>query len=99
MDQPHAPGDVLHLAALDVADEVPREQVTVRVLLRQQRIGAVLADQRHAGLVQRRQVVSLDVLGRGQDLDAVAHLGAHAGQVLGDQRRVKQRHPPPPGAR
>ena len=53
VDQPHARRDVLHLAALERADEVPLEQVAVLVLLRDQVLRAVLAHQRDACLGER----------------------------------------------
>ena len=61
VDQPDAAHQVAHLAALHVADEVPREQVAEALLLREQRVGAVLAHQRRrpprpapAGRLRRR---------------------------------------------
>ena len=68
VDQAHARRDVLHLAALERADEVPLEQVAVGVLLRGQLLSAVLADQGDPGLGQRRQVLERHVLDRGADL-------------------------------
>ena len=54
MDQPHAGRDVLHLAALERADEVPVEQVAVLVLFRDEILRAVLAHERDARLRERR---------------------------------------------
>ena len=46
VDQPHARQHLLGLAALEVADEVPRERVAPALLLGDQRLGRVLADER-----------------------------------------------------
>jgi hypothetical protein len=45
VDQADARRDVLHLAALERADEVPLEQWAVLVLLRDQLLRAVLTDE------------------------------------------------------
>jgi hypothetical protein len=88
VDQAHPRCDVLDLAALERADEVPFEQVPVRVLLGGQLLRAVLAHQRHAALGQCRQVVDVQVLHGRADLDAVAHPLADAVQVRADARGV-----------
>ena len=69
VDQAHVRRDVLDLAALERADEVPGEQVAVLVLLGQQVLGAVLAHQLDAGLGERGQVVGRTYLIAAQDLD------------------------------
>ena len=69
VDQPHAREHLLGLAALEVADEVPRERVAPALLLCDQRLGRVLADDLHAGLRKRAHQLERHVLGRGQDLD------------------------------
>ncbi len=81
VDQPHVRRHVLDLAALELADEVPGEQVAVRLLLGEQLLGPVLAHQFDAGLGQRRQVISLDVFDRGEDLHLGADLLAHPLEV------------------
>ena len=63
--------------------------------LRLQLLGAVLADERDAGLGERPQLLQRHVLDRREDLDAVRQLGADAREVLahaagvdaGDQAR------------
>ena len=74
MDQPHERGDLLDLAALHVADEVPREGVAVGGDLRLQLLRLVAAGDRDAGLGERGEVVDRDVLDRRDEL----HLGAVA---------------------
>ena len=81
MDQPHVRGDQLELAALDGADEIPAEQLTVGLLLGNQLLCAVLPHQLDAGLGQRRQVIGRHVLDRGQDLDLGADLLANPLEV------------------
>ncbi len=56
VDQPDVRGDVLQLAALDGADEVPGEQVAVLLLLGEEVLGAVLPHEVDARLRQRGQV-------------------------------------------
>jgi hypothetical protein len=81
VDQAHVRRDLLHLAALELADEVPREQVAVRLLLREQVLGAVLANELDSGLRERGQALGLDVLGGGQHLDLGADPLAHRLEV------------------
>jgi hypothetical protein len=99
MDQPHPADDVAHLPALHVTDEVPREQVAVKPLLLEQGVASVLPHQRHAGLVQCRQLRRRHVLGGGQDLDAVAHALPDDRQVLGHHGRIKHGRRPLPAGR
>ena len=80
MDQPHPADQVAHLAALDVANEVPGEGVAKPLLLGEERIGPVLADERNPTVPERRQVVRLDVLRRGQDLGVRADLARAHGR-------------------
>ncbi len=81
VDQPHVRHHVLDLAALKLADEVPREQVAVGLLLGQQLLRPVLAHQLDARLRQCRQVIGLHVLHRGEHLDLGADLLAHPLEV------------------
>jgi hypothetical protein len=76
----HAREDLPDLAALQLADEVPG-QLGVRGRLGLEVLRAVLASQRDAGLGQRADVLERDVLRRGEDLDAGAHLRAHLLEV------------------
>jgi hypothetical protein len=55
------------LAALEVADEVPAKGVAVALVLGAEVLGAVLADDLHAGLGQCGHVLQRDVLRRGDD--------------------------------
>ena len=61
--------DLGDLAALERADEIPREGSGIRARLGDQLLGAVLAEQRDPGLAQRPQLLQCDVLDRGEDLD------------------------------
>ena len=81
VDQPDQRQDPLHLAALQVADEVPGEGVAVRALLRLEVLEPVLADQLDPGLGEHRQLGRVDVLGRRQDLDLRAAALAHPFEV------------------
>src|SRR5215208_7202472 len=96
MDQPHARRNVLNLAALQGADEVPLEQVGVFVLFRGEILRAVLAHERDARLSERGQVFGVDVLDRGADLDRVPDALADALQVSPDAVSVYVRHTSPP---
>ena len=69
VDQAHERHDLPHLAALQVADEVPFERIAPALALGLQVLQAVLADQGDPRLGQHPHVVGQDVLGRGQDLD------------------------------
>ena len=53
----------------------------VRGLLGDEVLGAVLAAERHAGLDEHPDLLERDVLRRREHLDALAHLGAHGGEV------------------
>ena len=57
MHEAHAPDQVARLAALQVADEVPREALAGDRLLGQQLLDAVLAHELDAGVGEHRQVV------------------------------------------
>ena len=59
--------DRLRLPALEVPDEVPAEGAAVRGVLRREVLGAVLADDRHARLRERRHGIDVHVLRRGDD--------------------------------
>ena len=72
---------VLDLAALQLADEVPGEQVGVGRALVHQLLGAVHAHQLDSGLGQHRQLVGAHVLDRRQHGHAVADPLAHALEV------------------
>ena len=78
----------LHLAALQLADEVPGEQVAVRLLLREQVLRAVLPHQLDAGLGERGQVALRHVLHGGEHLDLGADPLAHRLQVAPDALRI-----------
>ena len=58
VDQPHVRHDRAHAPALQLADEVPLEQIAVRGHLRSQVLRAVLPDQADAGLGKRRQILA-----------------------------------------
>ena len=60
----------------------------MRLLLRQQLLGAVLAHELDAGLRERGQVAGLHVLDRGADLDLGADLLAHPLEVAPYALRV-----------
>ena len=81
VDQAAERQQLLDLAALQVADEVPLEGVAPALALGGQVLLAVLADQRHPGLGQRAHLLDRHVLGRGEDLDPVAGALAHPLQV------------------
>ena len=61
------------LPALEVADEVPAEGVAVDGVLRREILRAVLADDRDAGLGERRHLLESDVLRRRDHLDTRPH--------------------------
>ena len=72
------------------------------LLLGEQLLRAVLAHQLDAGLGQRRQVVRVHVLDRGEDLDRRAPIAlAHALEVRAAPVRVSiaSSHACPPGGR
>src|SRR5918995_617941 len=79
---------VLDLAALELADEVPAEHARVRLGLGGEVLRAVLAEQRHARLGEHPELLERDVLDRGQQL-RVADLGADPLGVLAHARRVE----------
>ena len=97
--QPHERRDDLDLAALQVADEVPRERVAVRGDLRLQVLRAVLADRRDPGLREQPEILERDVLAGGDELDVrgvapgarggrrdpLAHLGEVRADELGGE--------------
>ncbi len=58
MDQAHVRHDQAHTPALQLADEVPLEQLSVRGHLRLEVLGAVLADEADAGLGEHRQILA-----------------------------------------
>ena len=59
--------DELRLAALQVTDEVIDEGVAVELVLGDQVLGAVLADEAHAGLGEHAEVLGRHVLGGHED--------------------------------
>ena len=72
---------LLQLAALQVADEVPLEGVTPALLLGDEILLAVLADQGDAGLGQCSHLLQRHVLAGDEDLDPVGRPLAHPRQV------------------
>ena len=86
VDQAADRQQLLDLAALEVADEVPGERVPPALVLRGQVLLAVLADQRHPGLGQDAHLLERHVLGRRQHLDPLAGDLAHPLEVGGDPR-------------
>ena len=70
VDEAHRGRDVLDLAALQLADEVPGEQAGVGLLLGRELLGPVLAHQLDARLGQRGQLGGVHVLDRRQHLHA-----------------------------
>ena len=88
MDQAHVRRDVLHLAALELADEVPGEQVAVRLLLLEQLLRAVLPHQLDAGLGERGQVGGLHVLTAASTSTSGADALAHPLEVAPDALSV-----------
>src|ERR1019366_1236379 len=64
--------DLLHLARLQSADEMPAQPSRRARHLLEQILCAVLADQRHAGLRESLDVVRADVLDGRQDVDLAA---------------------------
>src|SRR6185437_1539819 len=87
VDEPHVRSDVLHLAALQRADEVPGEVAAVALVLGHEILGAVLAEQGDACLGQRGQLVGRHVLGGCQQLD-LARVAPRAGDLLADAVEV-----------
>src|SRR5215208_3377571 len=79
VDQLRVREDLLDLAALELADEVPAELGVGRGL-GLELLSAVLAQQRQPGLVQDMEVLERDVLDGGEQLDLV---GAAAGLASG----------------
>src|SRR3954453_22026271 len=79
VDQLHVREDLLDLAALELADEVPAE-LGVGGGLGLELLGSVLAQQCEPGLVQDGEVLERDVLDGGEQLDLV---GAAAGLLSG----------------
>ena len=71
LDQPHVRQDLLDLAALQLADEVPGEPVRPALGLGHELLGAVLAQERDAALGQRVELARVQVLDRGEDLELV----------------------------
>jgi hypothetical protein len=88
VDQAHMGRNVLHLPALDPADEVPLEQPGVIGALGGEVLGAVLPHQLDARLGQRRQLRRRDVLDRGADLDS-RRVAARGGDPLPDSVEVR----------
>src|ERR1700754_1339702 len=68
VDQLHVREDLLDLARLQLADEVPAD-LGVLAALGLEVLRAVLAEQVHARLAQRVELVDRHVLDRGEDLD------------------------------
>src|SRR3954470_19079431 len=105
VDELHERDDLAHLAALELADEVPAEAVAMGGTLLLELLGAVLAEQRDAGLRQRAEVVGLDVLHGGEQLHGLrvaarASRGrldsrAHPVGVGADDVDVQARHTTP----
>ena len=96
--------DVAHLAALQVADEVPDEEVTVRRLLGEKRVRLVLADAQDPGRVERRQILRADVLDGGENLDrgrcpagpsrGLADRSTRGGDALADDLGIEAQRAP-----
>ena len=74
----------LHLAALEMPDEVPAEGVAVDRVLRLEILRAVLAHDLDSGLGEDRQLLDRDVLRRGDDRDGVSDLSPDALVALAD---------------
>src|ERR687897_3532739 len=87
----------LRLAALQMADEVPPERVTVERVFRLQVLGSVLSDYLHPGLGQDAELLRRDILRRRDDRDTGADLGPDALVPLPDfvRRQLRSR----PGGR
>ena len=88
VDELHVREDVLDLAALELADEVPAERAGVRLGLGDEVLRAVLAQQRHARLGEHLELLERHVLDRGEQL-GVADLRADALGVLAHARGVE----------
>ena len=83
VNQRDASDDLLDLAALQMTDEVPREEFAVRILLGNQLICTVLAHATDAGGVEQRQVFDREVLDGRHDLDTT-WVASNASAGLGD---------------
>src|ERR1700704_2323176 len=69
MDQANVRHDQAHPSALELADEVPFEELATRRDLVLEILRAVLAEEADARLGEDGQLLQRDVLGRGKDLD------------------------------
>ena len=92
MDELAQPVDDLDLVRLQVPDEVPAERIAVERVLLLEVLRAVLADDCHAGLGQRSELLCGDVLRGHDDRDGRADLFADAGVPLGDLGCARDRH-------
>jgi len=104
VDQATDRQQLLDLAALQVADEVPLEGVAPALVLGDQVLLAVLTDEANAGLCQRPHLLHRHVLTGGEDLDPgpgeLASLGQVGGDLLGLKPVDQARHDQPsPGLR
>src|SRR3954463_13366763 len=88
MDELDVRQDVLDLAALELADEVPAERPRMRLGLGGEGLRAVLAEQAPARLGEHLQLLQRHVLDRREQL-RVADLLADAGGVLAHARGVE----------
>ncbi len=78
VDQAHVRDDLAHPPALELADEVPFEELAVCGDLLLELLRAVLAHQANARLGEPRQLVGGEVLDRREDL----HLALRVGGAL-----------------
>ena len=84
MDELDAREDLLDLAALELADEVPAE-AGVRLGLGLELLGAVLTHQRPTRLLQDVELLERDVLDRREQLD-LGRVAAGLARGFGDLR-------------
>ena len=90
VDQPHQRKDLLHLAALKVADEVPGKRIAPALPLHLQVLKPVLADQRHPPVRQGPHLVGRHVLSGGEDLHLRTGSLADPLQVGANPLRLEQ---------
>ena len=98
VDQLDVRQDLLDLAALELADEVPA-QLGVRGRLGLELLGAVLAHEREARLGEDAHLLERDVLDRGQQLDLVRVAAGLLRRHGGSPRAPPRSRRAPPRAR